>query len=673
MRIRTFVAAGAILLASHALLADTPGGRAETRMVFDPVSNHIILYGGATALDAGTKVSYDLGDTWQWLGDHWVRLSTAHDAGTRSGQVMVYDTNRSRIVMFGGRRTDVATKNQAVLNDTWIFRNGDWSQLATPNSPPGRTVTGAAFDPVRDRIVMYGGNTISTDGKNTVTTLHDTWEFDGTTWNQRGSDGPKISKPIITYDNATNQVILLGLDETSSTKTATLMYLYDASAGTWNQAKPDGLPPCVNESQVAFDPETNSVILNGGVCADSATTEETYSWDGTKWTKLDIKTVLDRTFGAGVAYDPTTRTLFQYGGTIAFGGSHIGTIAFHGGDWASLTDTFSPAPRSLPVVFNYPGNDVVYVYGGHDETGGNEELWTYSNATWTQITGDANKPTLCDNPLGAYDSDRKVYEIVCAAGNVFEFNGTTWTNKKDMKDKPPIRRLGNLSYDPTLKKTVLFGGYDDADFLNQTWLWDGTVWTRVKKNLPPPRAQAVMWYDATMKKTLVYGGVGRQDANSRVERFADMWSFDGTGWTDMKVDPASTPGMRYSTTYGVDPRNGHMLVFGGLLYTKDSANVETQAYVNDLWDWNGSKWTKLTTPLSPEVRENGGLTYDAQSNRMLLFGGYGGHYFGDVWQFDSTTTTWQPLMRSETGGSRRRTAPTPQLPGGGSGLRVGQQ
>lgn len=672
MRIRTFVAAGAILLASHSLLADTPGGRAETRMVFDPVSNHIVLYGGATAIDAGTKVSYDLADTWEWRGDHWVRLATAHDAGERSGQAMVYDSNRSRIVLFGGRRNDITTKVQSVLNDTWIFKNGDWSQLATPSSPPGRTVPGAAFDPIRDRLVMFGGNSISTDGKNTLIPLHDTWEFDGTTWIQRAADGPKVSKPSVTYDDATHQVILLGLDESSSTKTATLMYIYDAAAGAWNQVKPDGLPPCVNESHVLFDGETNSVILVGGVCNDSAVTDDTYSWDGTSWTKLTVKTVLDRTFGGGFAYDPTTQSLLQYGGSIAFGGSHIGTVAFHAGDWSTLTDTFSPSPRSLPVVFTYPGNDVVYVYGGRDETGANEELWTYANGTWTQVTGD-NKPSLCDNPSGTYDSDRKLYEIVCAAGNVFEFDGTTWTNKKDSKDKPTIRRFSSLSYDPGLKKTVLFGGYDDSDFIDQTWLWDGTNWTRVKKNPPPPRAQAVTWYDATAKKTLLYGGVGRKDATSRVERFADMWSFDGNGWTDMKVDPATTPGMRYSTTYSVDPRTGHLLVFGGILYTKDSADLETQAYVNDLWDWNGTKWTKLSTSISPEVRENGGLTFDTLTNRMLLFGGYAGHYFGDTWQFDTATTTWQPLLRAETGASRRRTAPTPVLPGSGSVLRGTRQ
>jgi Galactose oxidase, central domain len=663
MRIRTFVAAGAILLASLTLLADTPGGRAETRMVYDPVTSHMILYGGATAIDAGTKVSYDLGDTWEWVGDHWIRRFTAHSPGERSGHALLYDSNRSRIVLFGGRHNNPSTNVQALLNDTWIFQNGDWSQLATPSTPTARTVPAAAFDPLRDRVVLFGGNVFDTDGK-TIITIHDTWEFDGTTWTQRTSDGPKIGKPILVYDDATHQLILLGLDETSTTKQTTLMYIYDAASGTWNQSKPDGLPPCVNEAHVAFDGETNSVILVGGVCSDSNTTEDTFSWDGDKWTKLTVKTLIDRAFGGGIAYDAARKTLLQYGGTIAFAGSRVGTFGFHDGDWAVIPDTFSPVPRALPVAFTFPQNNALYVYGGHDESQTYEELWVRSNGQWSQVTGD-NKPALCDNPLGTFDSDRQRFIIVCNAGNVFEFDGTTWTNKKDLKDKPPAHRLGQLSYNPTLKKTVLFGGYDETDFLDQTWLWDGTVWTRIKKDAAPPRGQAVMWYDATMKKTLLYGGIGRKDKDSRIERFADMWSFDGTGWTNMKVDAANTPGMRYSTSYAIDPNTGHLFVFGGLLYTKDSSTgVETQKYVNDIWEWDGAKWTKLSPAVSPEARENSGFTYDPLLGRMVLFGGFAAHYYGDLWLFDTTTKSWQSLMESP-GSGRRRTAPTPQLPGSG--------
>ena len=668
MRIRTFVAAGVLLLASLTLLADTPGGRAETRMVYDPVTTHTILYGGSTALDSGTKATYDLADTWEWVGDHWIRRFTAHNPGERSGHAMVYDSNRSRIVLFGGRHNNPSTNLQTVFNDTWVFQNGDWTKLDTPNAPSARSVPGAAFDPVHDRIVLFGGNTLASDGK-TFTPNHETWEFDGTTWVQRNSDGPKLAKPIVVYDDATHQILMLGLDEASTTQQETLMYLYDPANGTWTQSKPDGLPTCVNEAHVAFDGETNSVILAGGVCSDSSTTEQTYSWDGTKWTKVDVKTSLDRAFGGAIAYDAARQTLLQYGGTIAFSGPRVGTYGLHGGDWSFIADTFAPVPRALPIFFSFPGSNALYVFSGHDESQTYEETWVRSNGQWSNVTGD-NRPSLCDSPVGTFDSDRQRYIIVCAAGNVFEFDGTTWTNKKDMKDKPTIRRLSMLSYNPTLKKTVLFGGYDETDFIDETWLWDGTVWTRVKKNPPPPRGQAVMWYDATMKKTLLYGGIGRQDKDSRIERFADMWSFDGTGWTNMKVDAANTPGMRYSTSYSVDPRTGHLLVFGGLLYTKDSSTgVETQKFVNDLWDWDGAKWTKISATGSPDARENSGFTYDPALDRMVLFGGYGAHYFGDLWLFDTASKSWQTIMESPSG-NRRRTAPTPQLPTGGSGVSV---
>src|SRR5439155_14691936 len=121
--------------------------------------------------------------------------------------------------------------------------------------------------------------------------------------------------------------------------------------------------------------------------------------------------------------------------------------------------------------------------------------------------------------------------------------------------------FASLVYDQTLKKTVLFGGYD-TNYLDQTWTWDGTVWTRVKKNPPPSRALAAMWYDPTLKKTVLYGGIGRLTSTDRLTRFADMWTFDGTGWT--QLTPASTPGPRYGAQVTIDPHTNKVLLFGGM-------------------------------------------------------------------------------------------------------------
>ncbi len=642
-----------MLLAAHVVLADTPGGRAEARMVYDPTYARVILFGGSTPVDSATKVTYDLDDTWDWYGDHWVRRSTAHTAGARSGHAMVYDSNRSRIVVFGGRRTDVVTKNQNVLNDTWIFKNGDWSQLATPNAPPARSVPAAAYDKVHDRIVLFGGNTISTDGKNTVNPIHDTWEFDGTNWTQRGGEGPKLSKPTMVFDDATNQVLLLGLDESSTSKTDTLMYVYDGTAGTWTQLKPEGLPTCVNESHVAFDGETNSVILVGGVCTTSDTSDTTFSWDGTKWTKVEIKNVPDRAFGGAIAYDAARQTLLQFGGTIAFGSVRTSTLGFTAGDWSTIIDTVSPLPRSLPVIFSFPGSSTLYLYGGHDESTVYDQLWSYDHGAWIPLNTGNNFPTGCTHATGAFDSDRQRFVLVCYAGNVWEFDGTTWKNNKDMKPLPDSRRFSSLVYDATLKKTVLFGGYNELDFINDTWLWNGSTWTQVKNHLPQLKSSATMWYDSTLKKTVLYGGLGRDDKNSRAERYADMWSFDGSGWTDMKVDPATTPGMRYAATSTIDPRNGHLLLYGGLVYTKDAKGVESQFYTKDLWEWNGAKWTLLSADNAPGIRENAAFVYDPASDRMRFFGGFAGRYFGDQWLYDTKTAQWQALNESFTSPRRR--------------------
>src|SRR3979411_2708021 len=85
------------------LFALNPSARYETRMVFDQQSMHLILFGGLTATDSGTRKAYRLGDTWEFAGSRWIQRFPTHTPPARSVQAMVYDSNRLQIVMFGGR------------------------------------------------------------------------------------------------------------------------------------------------------------------------------------------------------------------------------------------------------------------------------------------------------------------------------------------------------------------------------------------------------------------------------------------------------------------------------------------------------------------------------------------------------------------------------------------
>ena len=67
----------------------------------------------------------------------------------------VYDPVRDRMVVFGGYST------RDLVNDVWVLslaRAPEWSQLNPVGTPPSpRHLMSAVFDPVRDRVVVFGG------------------------------------------------------------------------------------------------------------------------------------------------------------------------------------------------------------------------------------------------------------------------------------------------------------------------------------------------------------------------------------------------------------------------------------------------------------------------------------------------------------------------------------
>jgi len=635
-----------LTFSASTLLAIGPSARYETRMVYDPTTTHMILFGGLTANDSGTKKAYRLGDTWEWTGSQWIERYPAHSPAARSGHALVYDSNRNRIVLFGGR------SEASEMNDTWVYADRDWTQIDTPNSPPARILPGAAFDPVRDRLVVFGGTHVSADGK-TVTPFHDTWEFDGTTWTQIGGDGPAVSKPILAYDVARGQVIMLGLDD----KLATQMYTYDSGAGSWTKAAPATLPPCVNEGALTWQSSNETVLYSGGVCSDSAASDDTYEWDGTNWNKVDVVTPATRLFGAALAFDESRRIGVMFGGTPVVGTPVADTWLYSSKAWITINDPTRPDPRSLMSFTTDPINNTVWMYGGTDGVTARSDFWQYHDGAWSEVSAEGT-PLTCVTPLSVYDTDRQKLVLVCADSSTFEWDGAAWKSFTS-KTAPPYHQFGSMVYDPTLKKTVLFGGYDGSNYLDETWTWDGTVWTREKRNPAPARTLTAMWYDPNLKKTVIYGGIGRLTSQDRITRYSDMWTFDGSGWTELK--PASgTPGRRYGAQFVVDPRTNHLLLFGGMRVDSvppvppATQPSDVQSYAADMWDWDGTAWTKLQPTSVPPARENGRIAFDPTRNEIVLFGGYAGYFFSDVWSYNPTA--WQVKIFDPLG-NRRRVGP----------------
>jgi hypothetical protein len=149
---------------------------------------------------------------------------------------MVFDTGRGRAVMFGGaqaRRPDAPTE-LTVYGSTWEWDGEAWRQVAD-SGPSPRIDHAMAYDPYRDRTVLFGG--FGPCASASFDCCADTWEWNGTSWRSIAVDGPAaIRGASAVYDPLTQTITLFGgvhCDASASPSREVWRYDGAAWARTW--------------------------------------------------------------------------------------------------------------------------------------------------------------------------------------------------------------------------------------------------------------------------------------------------------------------------------------------------------------------------------------------------------------------------------------------------------
>ncbi len=139
-------------------------------MEYDAARQQVILFGGICG-DATA-----LGETWSWDGQRWRELHPVVSPPARAQAGMVYDPVRDQLVLFGGSRGGLP------LADTWVWDASGWSERHPTSAPPAMRSMEMAFDPVRKNVLLVGGYDATTNARGGGGELFDMWSWDGSTW-----------------------------------------------------------------------------------------------------------------------------------------------------------------------------------------------------------------------------------------------------------------------------------------------------------------------------------------------------------------------------------------------------------------------------------------------------------------------------------------------------------
>ncbi|MBI3778299.1 MAG: hypothetical protein HY274_05225, partial [Gammaproteobacteria bacterium] len=562
-------------------------------------------------------------DTWEWDGTTWTQRTPATPPPLRTAHVIVYDSGRGKVVLFGGADT-----SGGYLNDTWEWNGLDWTAKPSAPTPPTRGYHAMAYDAARADVLLFGGHGGS------GATLGDLWTWNGTAWTQFlvSPMPPGRESHCLAYDEARRRVVLFGGKDRTGT------YLNDTwewDGSAWTQSFPSFYPSPRAGCAMTYDVTRRRIVLLGGFVLPGPTYyNETWEWDGANWSlrapDLPAPTI-----------DTVTPSSGPSATTVSIAGTNFTNITT-----VSIGSIVSPSWTVVDashINANVPAQTSAGLKDAKVKSGPKEGLLA-SGYSYTGTVLAADVPGHYKHRL-AYDSSRS--RVVLFSGqysgaaislqnDTWEWDDSHWAILNPVT-RPPGRESASFAQSTVAGQLLLFGGLGNMGVLGDTWLWNGSVWSQLS---PAPAPSARFYhataYDAARNQVVLFGG------NDNSSNLNDTWLWNGSNWS--LQSPTTSPPRRYDHALAYDSQRNELVLFGGF--------QTGTGQLGDTWTWNGSNWSNRTPASSPPAREASALAFDKSRGVMVLFGGdAGGPILNDTWEWDGTlwaqrATTVAPPARS---------------------------
>jgi hypothetical protein len=293
--------ASALILLATGQLAKLGPQSGHTLVYYGPKKN-VLLIGGES--DSAKKI-------WTREGEGWKIAS--HNGLHRSLPAVASGFDPEVVVLFGGAfptPIDAGNNLWTVTSETWTYDGNLW-KLITKEGPAARDHHAMAYDSDRKKMVMFGGGDADPSGR--ALWYGDTWEFDGQAWTKKSETGPFArAHHAMAYDPIRHQTVLAGgFGPNGKVDPQTWVW----NGESWRAATASG-PGARISPRMVFHPGLGKIILFGGETLANLP-HDTWAWDGFKWEKIADDGPLGRTVHA-MAYDPERKVIVMYGGTTTY-------------------------------------------------------------------------------------------------------------------------------------------------------------------------------------------------------------------------------------------------------------------------------------------------------------------------------------------------------------------
>jgi hypothetical protein len=489
-----------------------------------------------------------------------------------------------------------------------------------------------AFDPLRGVAVLYGSNSAYSPS--------DTWEWDGTSWHRRppgAGQMPATGSPGMAFDPARSAIILHGgLYFPSQPSSDT--WSWDGT--TWTRLQTMGAPPVRDHFCVAYDRARGRLVLFGGNVRRVAYAD-TWEWDGTTWLQRQPATIPPGRTRAAMTYDSHRREVLLFGG-YDWNQTFDDLWAWDGTDWRPRQASVRPSARVWPAMTFDDVRGRAVMYGGHQA---GTDTWEWDGAAWHQLQPAAHPTSLAVGGPGhamAFDSIRN-QTLLLVGDSLWAWDGSNW-RQLAQSSAPSPRANPGIAADVTNSTALLFGGDPNpGPGGDETWSWNGSAWTELQLTVrPPARAGHAMVADLSHGRIILFGG--GDSSTSPGVTLQDQWEWNGTAWT--QVSPTVLPSARSHHGMAYDHRRDRIVLFGGA--------VVGGASLGDTWEYDGRTWAQRSPPRAPSPRCEVAMAFDSRRGRTVLYGGAtslsSSSWIYDTWEWDGATwnqsTSAAPQLRA---------------------------